>query len=144
MRETKKSTQEILNDILSRDSHKIWAASCEIASLSQNHEKVMELVPYKQQIIDGTEGIDLGGFFCSNKTHLKRALMVLEFHEQKLFCPCHLLGEFDNPDDLVQDDYFTLVSAEEYSYTVRCNQCGTNYKVDLREYHFIWWEWTPI
>lgn len=44
MRETKRKSKDILEDMLSGDMQKIWSASCEIVSLSQNHEKTMELV----------------------------------------------------------------------------------------------------
>ena len=150
MRETKKSTQEILNEILSGDNRKIWKASCEISSLSQNRAKILELLPYKQQIIGNTKDVDLGGGIYKVSIYLERALNILEFHDQNLFCPCHLLGEFDNPTDLMQDGYFTLLSVGEYNYmgerdcTMRCNQCGTNYRVEPQEYHSIWWKWTPI
>lgn len=116
MRETKKPTQEIFSAILSGDSQKIWEASCAISSLSQNHTKIMELVPYKQQIIDGTKGIELGGLIYKNSVHFNRAIAILDFHEQNLFCPCHLLCGFDNPHHLLQDGYFTLVSTWESNY----------------------------
>lgn len=49
MRETKRTSKDILKDMLSGDMQKIWSASCEIVSLSQNHEKIMELVlPVKE------------------------------------------------------------------------------------------------
>ena len=44
MRETKRTSKDILKDMLSGDMQKIWNASCEIVSLSQNHEKIMDAV----------------------------------------------------------------------------------------------------
>lgn len=45
MSQTRKSTKELIEDMLSEDAQRIWSASCGIISLGQNHERIMELVP---------------------------------------------------------------------------------------------------
>ena len=50
MRESMKTTKELTDDMLSKDPKRIWSASCEIISLGQNHDRIMELVPYLSQI----------------------------------------------------------------------------------------------
>lgn len=148
MKETDESIDIILQDILSGDSHRIWSASCAICSLSQNHEKIIKLLPYKQQIIDATDGIELGGAFATNRRFLERALEIMDFHKDNNGCPCCLHSEDSSPMDFVNDGYFTLEepadvigeSFPEYCI-VRCNNCGKFYKAEPRMSHYIWWDW---
>lgn len=57
MRETKRKQKDILKDMLSGDMQKIWSASCEIVSLSQNHEKIMELVSTPKSLREGLSNL---------------------------------------------------------------------------------------
>jgi len=148
MRETDKSIEEIVEEILSRDPRKIWSASCAICSLSQNHEKIMKLAPYKKQIVHSTYGIELGGGLAPNKRFLKYALKIIEWHERNEGCSCQLLGEQSNPDHLVEDGYFEMIEVVNCMnstyvdyYRVRCKKCNTIYKVFERLSHMPWWEW---
>lgn len=151
MRETKDNTQIIVQDMLSRDSHKIWSASCKICSLSQNHDRIMELVPYKEQMISATSNIELGGAVAPNSRFLQKAFKIIYFHKDNMGCPCLLLGEDANPIHCVEDGYFTLkdtVHGKDSNYVdyyiLYCKRCGRLYQVDEREYHYIWWNWHVI
>lgn len=151
MRETTTPTTKIIEDMLSRDPHRIWHASCEIVSLSQNHERIMELVPYKEKMQDATKGMDLGGVIAPNKRFLTKAFDLLHFYEKHQSCPCTTLGEDSNPCHLETDEYVTILETKYYDnsnyvdyYIVRCNKCHTTYKVEEREYHMTWWSWKPI
>lgn len=148
MRETDESIEKIVQDMLSGNARSIWSASCAICSLSQNHEKIVELLPYKQQIADASKGIDLGGALAPNKRFLDWAMEIMNFHERDSGCPCCLLNGNSNPIHCVEDGYFTLVDTVNMKnsnyidyYIVRCNNCGSLYKVEEREYHFTWWDW---
>lgn len=151
MRETDKNSENIIQDMLSRDNHKMWKASCNICSLSQNHDKIVELLPYKDQMVTATINVNLGGATAPNNRFLKKAFEIIYFHENNTQCPCCLLGEDSHPIHLVEDEYFTLldtVCLEESSYIdyylVSCNQCNKIYKVEQREYHYTWWNWIEI
>ena len=151
MRETKKSSKDIIKDMLSGDADKIWSASCAICSLSQNHDKMMELIPYKEKMYYATRNIELGGAIVSNHRFLTQAFKVLEVHEKGEECPCSLLGEDASPKHLLEDGYFELMDVMYFSkssyidyYIIRCNRCKKLYKVEEREYHYTWWSWQEL
>lgn len=151
MRESDKDVEEIISDILSRDASRIWSGSCAVCSLSQNHEKIVMLLPYRQKFEDATRGIALGGGLAPNSRYLNKAFEIMDFHNENKNCPCCLLGEFFNPIHCVEDGYFNLINTVYMSdgryidyYILRCNQCGTTYKVEEREYHYTWWNWIAI
>ena len=52
--------------MLSGDVDKIWSASCAICLLSQNHDKVIEFVPYKEKMYYAARNIELGGAIVPN------------------------------------------------------------------------------
>ena len=151
MRETKKSSKDIVKDMLSRDADKIWSASCAICSLSQNHDKIMELIPYKEEMYYATRNTELGGALAPNHRFLKKAFEVMEVHKEGKGCPCSLLGEDFNPKHLLEDGYFELMDVVYFSnssyidyYIIRCNRCKKLYKVEERESHYTWWNWEVL
>ncbi len=148
MRGTTKTTKELIDDMLSKDPKRIWCASCEIISLGQNHDRIMELVPYLSQIKSKTNNVELGGLIHPNSRFLKQAIETIEWHMKEKSCPCCLLGESSNPIQLEADEYITItdtvyINKSNYVdyYLVRCNRCETKYKVEEREYHSTWWNW---
>lgn len=148
MRETKRSTQEILQDMLSGNPERIRCGSNDICSLSQNHHRIMELVPYTAQIRGSVKSVLLG----SGRRHFEDAIMTLRLHEENKNCPCCLLyGEGPNPQDLLDDGYFSLLectplpeSPNYNHYRLRCKRCGMVFTIEELEYHFTWWNWNPI
>ena len=50
MHETQRPVKELVADMLSGDPHKIWHSSGEIRSLSQNHDRIMEIAHYKYRL----------------------------------------------------------------------------------------------
>ncbi|MGX8852189.1 hypothetical protein [Amedibacillus sp. YH-ame10] len=149
MKESTRSTEEIIKDIVSRDTTRVWGASCEICSWSQNHNKIIQLIPYYEQIISSSRGLNLGGALAPNSRFLKKAIEIIYFHMGDNGCPCCLLSEDSNPLQLIEDGYFALDdtyyigdSSCVDSYDIHCKACGSMYQVAPREYHYIWWEWT--
>ena len=134
MRESTKTTKELIDDMLSKDSKRIWSASCEINSLGQDHDRIMELVPYLTQIKSKTNNIELGGLIHPNSRLLKQAIETIEWHMKVKSCPCCLLGENSNPKQLEADGYITIndtvyMNKSNYVdyYLVGCNRCKTKY-----------------
>ncbi len=148
MRESKKTTKVLIDDMLSEDSKRIWSASCEIISLGQNHETIMEFVPYLSEIKSKTKNVELGGLIHPNKRFLKQAIETIEWHMSGKGCPCCLLRENSNPRQLEAEGYITITDTVHMNesgyvdyYLVRCNRCKAKYKVEEREYHSTWWDW---
>lgn len=153
MRETQRPTKELIADILSGDRDKLWHASCEIRSLSQNHTKMKEIARYKYRLKFATRRI-LSGWppNTPQRLCLREIFERIDFHKKNIGCPCGLLGQSDNPHHVVDDGYFDLLLTVPYTpectindyYILRCRRCGVTYKVFEREYHYPWWDWTRI
>ena len=153
MHETQRTTKELIADMLSGDSHKLWHASCEIRSLSQNHGRMMEISRYKCRLKFTARRI-LSGWPPNSPQRLclLKIFESIDFHRKNKDCPCCLLGQQDNPHHVVEDGYFDLLRTIPYSskcnindyYILRCKRCGATYKVFEREYHFLWWDWKRI
>lgn len=151
MSQTKKSTKELIEDMLSEDAQRIWSASCGIISLGQNHERIMELVPYLTQMKSKTNNIELGGLIHPNSRLLKKAFEVIEWHSNGVGCSCSLLGEDSNPRHLEEDGYITITDTVYMNnsnyidyYLAICHNCQTQYKIEEREYHSLWWNWIKL
>lgn len=151
MKETTKPAHEIIQDMLSFDAKKVWGASCAICSLSQNHERIVQILPYEEKIKLATKGINLGGSLAPNHRFLKKVFEILAFHKANKGCPCCLLDEDFNPKHVLEDGYVILVDTiyiqdSRYIdyYVVKCRNCGTMYQVEEREYHYPWWNWIVL
>ena len=140
---------EILNGLTSRDSHKIWSASCEIASL-RDRERLKNIANHIDEIQLLTEGVDLGGMIRSNSSHLNFAINKLKFVLAGDACLCHLYPkrDFYDPDKEqesgnVQIDHKEALEGGWYEYClVSCLECGNKFKVEEKDYHFSYWVWT--
>ena len=139
--------------MLSGDRDKLWHASCEIRSLSQNHDRVMELARYKYRLKFATRRI-LSGWppNTPQRLCLLEIFESIDFHRKNKGCPCCLLGQSANPHHVVKDGYFDLLQTVPYEpecsindyYILRCRRCGSSYKVFEREYHSLWREWEEL
>lgn len=150
MKDTIRSTKEIINDMLSKDPTRIWSGSCDIISLGQNHNRIMEFIPYLDCMKESTKNINLGGLLRPNSRLLNKAFETIEFHKLNKTCPCSLFGENSNPISLQKENDVTIVKTSHLDqsnyvdyYMVRCNQCNQLYKVEERQYHYFWWNWIP-
>lgn len=150
MHETQRTAKDLIADMLSGDRNKLWQASCELRSLSQNHDRMMEIAHYKYRLKFATKRIlSVWPPNTPQQLCLLKIFESIEFHRKNMGCPCCLLGEEDNPHHVVEDDYFDLLQTVPYTpectindyYILRCRRCGVTYKVFEREYHCLWWDW---
>ena len=143
------NTKEIIEEITSRDTHKVWSASCRIISESQNREEINPLIPYLSEIKKKTKGLNMGGVFAANQRFVDFAIKVIEFHRDSGACPCALYLEHgvDPNKEVVKGNVKINETVRidgkwvDY-YTVSCEKCLEEYKVIEREGHYMWWEWT--
>lgn len=91
----------------------------------------------------------MGGAIAPNKRFVDFAIKIIEFHKDRLDCPCHLYDdsyECFNPAKEVEKGHITITSevSANYSadYVVTCNRCKNEFDVIEREYHYTWWKWT--
>ncbi len=149
MHETQRPTKELIADLLSGDPHRTWSSICSLASLSQNHKRVMEIARYKYITKFAARRILRGSPYMPDYIRLQKIFRMIDFHRQNKDCPCCLLGQEDNPHHVVEDGYFDLLQTVPHIpkctindyYILRCRRCGVTYKVFEREYHYIWWDW---
>ena len=146
-----KSTQEILHNILSGDTHKVWEVSCEIISLGQDTDRIKQFIPYLEDIKTSTRGLKMGGLFAPNQRFIDKAIETVEFYKKGTGCSCCLLGQDSNPNhevkngNMINQDTVKINNSNYVDYyNIKCLKCSKEYKVYEREYHYTWWEWTQI
>lgn len=148
MENTVKSTKELLDEILSGDSHKVWSSSCAIMKLSQNEERIKEFVPYLNEIKTKTANLNLGGTIAPNDRFVKKVIKVLEHYRTGGGCSCCLLDGNDDPNNYETIDIQETVNYKDSNwvdfYIVECKKCNQKYKVCEREYHYTWWDWQKM
>ena len=144
-------TKEILEEITSRDTHKVWRSSCHIISISQNNDEIKPLLKHIDEIKSKTKDLDMGGAFAPNQRFIDSAIKVLEFHENLKQCPCFLLlGLGRDPNKEVEQHSVKIINITYMEdswvdfYNVACEKCSTKYKVIEREAHFKWWKWEKV
>lgn len=138
----------LLEDFTSGDPHRIWSASGAVAKL-RDAEELDRLARNFALIWCKTRGIKLGGMFVPNAEHLRFALRKLRYHRDRRGCLCRLYPEylFFNPDDEAAAGNVCIESTTYVEgrwvdrYTCVCTACGTRYRVEERESHYLWWGW---
>ena len=146
------TTEEILLDMTSRDTHLVWKSSCEIVDLGQEKEAILSLLPYLNEIETQTKGLAMGGALASNQRFVNAALQTLRFHRDSNDCPCTLFGihECMDPNKQAAKGYVkinTVVKLEgnwvDY-YEAECTRCKQKFKILEREGHYMWWAWERV
>ena len=138
----------LLQDFLSREATRIWAASCEVAS-SRDAAQLDELAAQSGAIARATSGVELGGALFPNAEHLRFALEKLEFWRDRRGCLCRLYPEylFFDPHQEQKSGHVSIasetVNREQWttSYHCECALCQTRYAVEEAESHYTWWQW---
>ena len=146
------TTEEIIEKILSRDTHKVWEASIKIISLGQLRDNILPLIPHLQTIVEKTKGLDMGGAFAPNQRFIDYAIKTIEFHRDHNECACNLYLGPDSvtpdPNREVRSGHVNILDTTFMEgnwvdfYKVQCVRCEQLYKVIEREGHFKWWGWT--
>lgn len=146
------TTEEIISKITSKDTTKVWEASCKIISLGLDKSKIEPLIPHLSSIIEKTKNLEMGGALASNQRFIDYAIKTIEFHrDNSNSCACSLYlapeSIAPDPNNEVNKNYITILDTITIEnkwvdfYKVECKSCGQLYKVIEREYHFMWWGW---
>lgn len=146
------STEEILSDITSRDTAKVWKSSCEIISIGQHRDQIFPLIAHLPEIKEQTKGLEMGGGFALNQRFIDYAIRILEFHQNHTACTCTLYTdsyECNDPNKEVAKGNLTIQDTKlennwiDY-YISTCNRCGQRFKTIEREGHYTWWQWIKL
>lgn len=160
------TTEEIIQNITSRDTHKVWNSACEIINNGQNLEKINPLINYLPIIKEKTIDLKMGGAFAPNQRFIDFAIKTIEFHINRKGCSCSLYCEkfkltndivdrqvqyeMFNPDNEVEKKNIVILGTEFIEekwinyYNVECLRCKTKYKVEEREGHYKFWYWKKL
>ncbi|MGE8236436.1 MAG: hypothetical protein ACN6PQ_09165 [Stenotrophomonas indicatrix] len=141
----------LLQDLLSRDASRIHAASSRLARLF-SATTLDALAPQTERIEQACEGVQLGGALVSNSVHLQAALRRLRYWRERTGCLCALYPDylFFDPRRLIEQGHVRLlelgVADDGWGdrHRVACTCCGQHWDAIDREYHYPWWEWTPM
>ena len=145
-------TKEIIEEITSRDTTKVWRSSCEIVSISQNADRIRQLIQYLPEIKEKTKGLAMGGAFAPNQRFIDFAIKAIEFYRHSAECSCILYTELEtfDPNKELEKGNIKILDIERIEdkwvdfFVVECQKCKQNYKVIERDYHYTWWGWTKI
>ena len=145
MDNTVRSTNKLLEQILSGDPDEVWVSSCTIQKWSQDKERIKEFIPYLDEIREKTKNLNMGGLLVSKDRYIKKVIKILEHYKNEQECSCCLFDENDKPTSFETVDIITKIYYKDSKiiecYEVKCKKCGQKYKVYEREYHYLWWEW---
>jgi hypothetical protein len=141
----------ILEDLMSKDSHRIWSAACAVRNL-RDHGELVRLASHLDEIRESTRDVSLGGALRSNSTHLTFAFRKLEFVSGSSDCLCALyeMDDLYNPETEKTSGHVrildTIFTDEKWidHYQCECVDCGAQYRVEERDYHYTWWAWKRI
>lgn len=160
------TTEEIYEYIISRDQDKVWKSACEIIDSGQNHRKIKPLVEFLPLIVERTKNLNLGGMFASNQRFVDFAIKTINFHKNEKVCYCglyvekyfltndivkrELQYECFNPNKELEKgniDIIDIIRIEnkwiDY-YKVECKKCKKRYKVEERDGHYMFWNWSLV
>ncbi|WP_102128300.1 hypothetical protein [Deinococcus planocerae] len=140
------TVNDLLMDLLSRDTHRVWSAACAVNVL-RDPPALTTLAEHLPEIERATE--DLGGGLFPNNERLRQAIYTLRAQRDGL-CRCWLYPEFLTYAPLKEQEAgdVTVLSSDppdwHMDYHCRCAHCGTEYKVEQREGHLTWWKWLKL
>ncbi len=145
------TTAEIIDNITSRDTHKVWLAAGKIISLGQNREKILPLIEHLPEIIEKTKGLEMGGLYAPNKRFVNSAIRTIEFHRDSQSCPCTLFADHEtDPHKEVEKGNIEITETVyekgnwvDY-YLASCRKCSQKFKIIERESHYMWWGWAKF
>ena len=141
----------LLQDLLSRDASRIHAAGSQLAR-SFSTPTLEALAPHAERIEKACQGVQLGGALVRNDVHLNAALRRLHHWRERRGCLCALYPHylFFKPQSLIAQGQVRLLergTADDgwgERHRVACTGCGRHWDATDREYHYPWWEWTPV
>jgi len=145
-------TDDLLKDLTSKDSTKIWSASCKIRHI-YDRDRLLVLSDYIDDIIEATKGVDLGGGFVAGVSHLNSAIQKLKYIKYDGGCLCHLypgeqwynIHEEEKYGNVVITGKVPSVKGHPDDFLCKCCHCHQNFKVrffDDYHYEFYGWEKT--
>jgi hypothetical protein len=138
----------ILEDLTSKDSHRIWSGACEVRNLRDRGE-LARLASHLDEIRESTRLVPLGGALRANSSHLTFAIRKLQFVVDSSDCLCALyeMDDLYNPETEKTAGHVriigTVLTGEKWvdHYECECIDCGARFRVEEREYHYTWWSW---
>lgn len=135
----------VYDDLVSRDTQRIWAASWEVIH-SRNTALLLDLAGRVAEIREAARGVELGGMLRPNRVAVDFALQKLAFYAAGDECPCALYLSFDLYDPEREASEGNVVLHPDGrpvgTYRCTCTLCGRWFGVVREEYHYPWWQWT--
>jgi len=138
---------DALDDLLSRDPHRIWRASWDVINLRDRAllETLRTALP---RIRQATADIELGGMIQPNRAALTHALgKVQNYRKWQCWCDDYPKLLAYDPAKEEERGHARVLSRNDsgwpVTYECECAVCGRQFSVEEGEYHALWWKWTP-
>jgi hypothetical protein len=141
-------SNELLEDITSRDPIRVWSSSCAIIKL-RDADQLDYLASKLETIRESARNLSLGGSLFPNAQHLSFAVRKLEFQRSHAGCLCALYSEYlfydpeqeANAGNVLVEEITYIKEKWIDTYRCRCTSCGQRYRVEEGESHYTWWRW---
>ena len=141
----------LLQDITSGNAQRIWSSACAINQL-RDAKALDPLAAALPEIREKTRGVALGGAFFPNEVHLNVALHRLDYHRRRAGCLCRLYPEhlFYEPAKEAANGHVSIEGVTYIdgkwveAYACTCRTCGTRFRVEEGESHYLWWSWKIV
>lgn len=140
----------LVDEFLSGDKKRVISALWEVMA-TRDPKILAPLAAALPTLRKATEELDLGGALVSNASNLDRAFARIQlFADGVCLCtayPPHLLF---NPVKEEHRGHIRVVGTVpnerqwEPDRICECTDCGRRYQVEQGEYHYTWWQWTPL
>ena len=138
---------DALDDLLSRDPHRIWRASWDVINLRDRAllETLRTALP---RIRQATAEIELGGTIQPNRAALTHALAkVQNYRTWRCWCDDYPKLLAYDPAREEERGHARVLNRNDSGWPVTCEcecvVCGRQFSVEEGEYHALWWKWTP-
>ena len=125
---------EIISNLSSRDSHKVYLATNEIIQNFHSSSFIRPFIPSLNNIIDWTNGLEMGGLFAPNQRFVDFAIKVIKFHRDNMGCACALYPQFSfDPEKEISRKRVDFISKEtiewDLVYEASCRKCHNRFQI---------------
>jgi hypothetical protein len=146
------TTEQILSEITSRNTHLVWRSACYIITLSQDRAAIRPLIDHLDTIRQQTKGLEMGGYFAPNQRFVDLAIKIITYHKTGTGCTCHLYpghDRFDPAEEQAKGNIAILETVKIQDtwidhYTAQCRKCGQQFRIEEGDSHYTWWSWKEV
>lgn len=143
------TTEQILQNITSKEARTVWKSTCEIVREWQNPDVMLPLTSHLSEIEGKINELRKEGLSGPEERFADFAIKTLRFYNGNDGCRCNLYMALEtfNPQDEKEKGNVEMMNWVQDNdrvvdyYIVRCVQCGQVFKAVERNFGYTLWAW---